>query len=117
MPNIGFATVDVSEVAAAHVRAAEKPTASGRYIVAAWEMARLIDMARCFRKMGGSMFVPEHVLPDVLVRMLVGLTQKWIERNLGVRFAVDNSRSIKELGIEYRPLEDTLREHYKAWKA
>ncbi|KAF6839166.1 cinnamyl-alcohol dehydrogenase-like protein [Colletotrichum musicola] len=120
VPNLGFATVDVREVAAAHVRAAETPAASGRYIVAAGEMASFIDMARCFRKMGGSMFVPEHVLPDFCVRMLgplFGLTQKWIERNLGVRFAVDNSRSIRELGIEYRPLEDTLREHYKAWKA
>lgn len=120
VPNLGFATVDVREVATAHVRAAERREASGRYIVAAPEMASFVDMARFFRKMGGSMFVPDHVLPDVFVRILgplFGLTQKWVERNLGVRFEVDNRRGIKELGIEYRPLEATLREHYKAWKA
>ena len=40
-----------------------------------------------------------------------------IRKHLGIRFAVDNQRSIDELGIVYRPLAETLRDHYAAWQA
>jgi hypothetical protein len=36
---------------------------------------------------------------------------------LGIRFKVDNRRSIDELGIVYRPIAQTLHEHYRSWLA
>ncbi|KAK1855632.1 cinnamyl-alcohol dehydrogenase-like protein [Colletotrichum chrysophilum] len=119
VPNLNFATVDVREVVTAHIKVASIPTASGRYIVASRDMANFLEISKLFRRLSKSMLIPDHLLPDFLVRVLgplFGLTRKWISRNLGTKFAVDNSRSIKELGIEYRPLETTLREHYQAWK-
>ncbi|KAH0438015.1 cinnamyl-alcohol dehydrogenase-like protein [Colletotrichum camelliae] len=119
VPNLNFATVDVREVVTAHIKVASTPTASGRYIVASRDMANFLEMSKLFRGLSKSMLIPDHVLPNFLVRFigpLFGLTRKWISRNLGTKFVVDNSRSIKELGIEYRPLETTLREHYQAWK-
>ncbi|GKT45252.1 tetraketide alpha-pyrone reductase 2 [Colletotrichum spaethianum] len=120
VPNINFATVDVRDVATAHIKAAETPSANGRYIVAAKEMATFLEVSRLFRRLSKSPVVPNHQLPDFLVRLvgpLFGLTQKWISRNLGVRFTVDNSRTITELNIDFRPLEKTLTDHYQAWKA
>ena len=40
-----------------------------------------------------------------------------MRNHFGIRFRVDNQRSIEELGVRYRPLEDTLIEHYKSWAA
>ncbi|KAL8343813.1 hypothetical protein RB601_004363 [Gaeumannomyces tritici] len=124
VPNLYFCTVDVRDVAAAHAKAAAAAAsvvAERRYIVAAAEMAAFVDVARSFRGLGGGSFtIPTHRVPDALVRVLgplFGLTQAWLGRNLGVRFEVDNSRSVKELGVEYTPLEETLEEHYKGWKA
>ncbi|KAF3802213.1 Bifunctional dihydroflavonol 4-reductase/flavanone 4-reductase [Colletotrichum gloeosporioides] len=119
VPNLNFATVDVREVVMAHIKVASTPTASGRYIVASRDMTHFLEISKLFRSLSKSMLIPDHLLPDFLVRVigpLFGLTRKWISRNLGTKFAVDNSRSIKELGIKYRPLETTLREHYQAWK-
>ncbi|KAK2031364.1 NAD dependent epimerase/dehydratase [Colletotrichum zoysiae] len=121
VPNLSFATVDVRDVAAAHVKAAETPSAEGRYIVAAKEMAAFLDISRFFRKLSGSPLIPNHQLPDVFVSVLgpmfFGLTKKWISRNLGVRFSVDNSRAVSELNIDLRPLETTLTDHFTAWEA
>ncbi|OHW98769.1 cinnamyl-alcohol dehydrogenase [Colletotrichum incanum] len=120
VPNLSFATVDVRDVAAAHIKAAETPSAKGRYVVASKDMTTFLDISRLFRRLSKSALIPNHQLPDFLVRVmgpLFGLTQKWISRNLGVRFMVDNSRSITELNIDLRPLESTLTDHYQAWKA
>ncbi|KAI6452296.1 hypothetical protein MCOR22_000887 [Pyricularia oryzae] len=122
VPDLYFATVDVREVAASHVAGAEVAEAAGRrYIVAAAEMAAFIDVARIFRRQeGASRLIPAHGIPHVVTRCLgplFGLTRRWMSRNLGVRFAVDNGRSVGELGIRYRPLEETLVDNFKTWKA
>lgn len=107
VPDLYFATVDVREVAASHVAAAE--------------MAAFLDVARIFRRQeGASRLIPAHGIPHVVTRCLgplFGLTRRWMSRNLGVRFAVDNGRSVGELGIRYRPLEETLVDNFKTWKA
>lgn len=72
-------------MAAAHVSAAENPSASGRYILARPEM------------------------------VWFGLTPEYIRGHLGIRFAVDNHRSVEELGVSYRPVEETVLDHYESW--
>ncbi|CAI6091504.1 unnamed protein product [Clonostachys chloroleuca] len=34
---------------------------------------------------------------------------------VGIIFRLDNSRSIKELGIQYHPLSETLADYYHCW--
>lgn len=68
---------------------------------------------------GSPWWMPRHQIPNLVVRIigpLFGLSQKWMKLNLGVRFEADNARSIEELGVTYRPLEETLRDHYSSWK-
>ncbi|MFI6542334.1 NAD-dependent epimerase/dehydratase family protein [Streptomyces prunicolor] len=119
-PDFSFTVADVRDVAGAHIAAAENPDAHGRYIVAASRMASFLDMSRALRQRFPRDYrLPRHGLPHWPVRVLgpaFGLTQDYIRKHLGIRFAVDNRRGVKELGIDYRPLEETLLDHYLAWR-
>jgi nucleoside-diphosphate-sugar epimerase len=118
--NFSFTFVDVRDVAEAHIRAAELDTASGRYILARPEMVSMGQMARIIRERHPARIgLPKHSLPDVAVRLLgplFGLTPDYIRKHLGIRFAVDNRRSTDELCITYRPVEETVLDHYEAWR-
>ena len=96
------------------------PSASGRYILARSEMVSFLDMARIVRRKHRlAMRVPRHPVPDAAVRVLgphFGLTQDYISKHLGIRFDVDNHRSVEELGISYRSVERTVLDHYAAWR-
>jgi nucleoside-diphosphate-sugar epimerase len=119
-PNFAFTFVDVREVALAHLRAAQRPQASGRYILARAEMVSFLDMGRIIRgRYPRRILIPRHPVPDFAVRVLgprFGLTQDYIRKHLGIRFTVDNQRSIDELGTTYRPVAETVLDHYEAWK-
>ena len=119
-PNFSFTFVDVRDVAAAHIRAAEQGSATGRYILARPEMVSLQQMSRIVRdRHPRRLVMPRHQVPDAAVRVLgprFGLTQDYIRKPLGIRFRVDNRRSVDELGIDYRPVEQTVLDHYEAWR-
>lgn len=120
-PDFSFTTVDVRDVAEAHIAAAENPHAHGRYILAAPTMTSFHDMARILRAHHPrDLRLPRTRLPHWPVRVLgpaFGLTQDYIRKHLGIRFEVDNSRGVRELGLTYRPVEETLLDHYRAWRA
>ncbi|MFJ9243398.1 NAD-dependent epimerase/dehydratase family protein [Streptomyces sp. NPDC101776] len=119
-PDFSFTVADVRDVAYAHIAAAENPDAHGRYIVAAARMASFLDMSRALRqRLPRDYRLPRHGLPHWPVRVLgpaFGLTQDYIRKHLGISFPVDNRRGVKELGIDYRPLEETLLDHHVAWR-
>lgn len=120
-PDFSFTTVDVRDVADAHIAAAEKPDAQGRYILAAETMTSFHDMARIIRtRYPRDLRLPRTRLPHWPVRVLgpaFGLTQDYIRKHLGIRFEVDNSRSVRQLGIAYRSIEETVLDHYETWCA
>ncbi|MFD9391934.1 NAD-dependent epimerase/dehydratase family protein [Streptomyces sp. NPDC060000] len=119
-PDFSFTTADVRDVAAAHIAAAEHPEAHGRYIVAAPEMTSFHQMSRALLKHHPkNRRLPRTALPHWPVRILgpaFGLSQEYIRNHLGIRFRVDNRRSTEELGLTYRPIEETLVDHYRAWR-
>ena len=119
-PDFSFTVADVRDVAGAHIAAAENPDAHGRYIVAASRMASFLDMSRALRQHRPRDYrLPRHGLPHWPVRVLgpaFGLTQDYIRKHLGIRFTVDNRRGVKELGVDYRPLEETILDHHLAWR-
>lgn len=119
--NFSFTFVDVRDVAAAHLRAAERPEASGRYILARPEMVSLLEMGRIIRRAHPlRVLVPWHPVPDAVVRLIgprFGLAPDYIAKHLGIRFTVDNHRSVEQLGIDYRPVEETVLDHFDAWRA
>lgn len=120
VPDLSFLPVDVRDVAAAHIRAAELKEAYGRYIVGPPKTTTFLEISKHFKKLRkGTPWLPSFQLPTALVRIvgpLFGLSQKWMSSNLGVKFAVDNTRSISELGLNYRSLEETLNDHYASWE-
>ena len=120
VPDLSFLPVDVRDVATAHIRAAELKEAYGRYIVGPPKTITFLEISKHFKKLrNGTSWLPSFQLPTALVRLvgpLFGLSQKWISGNLGVKFAVDNTRSISELGLNYRSLEETLNDHYESWE-
>ncbi|MFG2550471.1 NAD-dependent epimerase/dehydratase family protein [Streptomyces sp. NPDC048581] len=120
-PDFSFTTVDVRDVAHAHIAAAENPDAKGRYILAAPTMTSFHEMARILRsRHPRDLRLPRTALPHWPVRVLgpaFGLTQDYIRKHLGIRFRVDNSRSVNELGLTYRPIEQTVLDHYAAWRS
>ncbi|MBP2050023.1 nucleoside-diphosphate-sugar epimerase [Streptomyces griseochromogenes] len=120
-PDFSFTTADVRDVADAHIAAAENPDAKGRYIVAAETMTSFHEMARIIRtRHPYDPRLPRTALPHWPVRVLgpsFGLTQDYIRGHLGIRFRVDNSRSVHELGLTYRPVRETLLDHYASWRA
>ncbi|NUO41083.1 MAG: NAD-dependent epimerase/dehydratase family protein [Streptomyces sp.] len=119
-PDFSFTTVDVRDVADAHIAAAEHEDAHGRYILAAETMSSFYDMARVLRAhRPRDLRLPRTRLPHWPVRILgpaFGLSQDYIRKHLGIRFRVDNHRSRDELGVTYRPFEETILDHHRAWR-
>lgn len=121
LPDWSMATVDIRDVAKAHIAAANNPNATGRYILAHSEMTSLMDMARVLRKVHRyPWLLPWRQLPNWLVMIFgpwFGLTRPYMRKHLGIRFKIDNTRSVRELGVVYRPIEETIVDHYRSWLA
>jgi len=119
MPDMGVTTVDVRDVALAHIRAAHTPGAKGRYILADTRMVSFLEMAKMLSDVHRRPYLlPKRQIPAWLIKMvgpMFGLSQEYMRNHIGIRFAVDNHRSIEELGIVYRPLNETLKDHYASW--
>ncbi|BCH61348.1 dihydroflavonol-4-reductase [Agrobacterium vitis] len=119
MPDLSLACVDVRDVAQAHIRAALNPDAKGRYILAENHTRTFLEIAGYARRVHPKPYLlPSWQIPNLVVRLigpLFGLTQAYMTNHLGIRFALDNRRSQSELGIAYRPFEQTMADHYHGW--
>lgn len=115
-PALTMGVVDVRDVADAHLRAGFTPEAHGRYIVNA-DSLTLLEMGKMLRSQFGPLYAfPRMTAPKVFIKAVapfVGLTRKFVELNVGYPLAFDNSRSQKDLGLTYRPVEDTITEHFE----
>jgi nucleoside-diphosphate-sugar epimerase len=114
VPDFYFAFVDVRDVAQAHINAGINENASGRHILAA-ETKRATDIAHLLRKKFNDKYkIPKGKLPNFLLYIVgpfMGFSWKYLKRNLGVAYAFDNSYSKKDLGIQYRSIEETVTDH------
>jgi len=119
LPDWSMATVDIREVAKAHIAAARNLSAEGRYILAEKNMTSLVEMSMMLRKVHKyPLLLPKNTLPNWLVMTFGpfwGLSREYMRKHLGICFKIDNKRSIEELGIAYRPIEETLIDHYRSW--
>jgi dihydroflavonol-4-reductase len=113
VPRYGMGIVDVRDLAEAHYRAGFTPEAKGRYIVSGHN-SDLADLAPILREKFGDRYpFPTRTLPKWLV-WLVGpminkvMTRKIVSRNVNLPWIGDNSKGVRELGLTYRPLEETI---------
>lgn len=114
VPALNFGVVDVRDVAQAHILAGYTEQAEGRHIVSATDHS-MLEMAEMLRQRFGDKYpFPKRELPRLLL-FAVGPTQgfswKFLKRNLGYALRFDHQKSKQALGMEYRPVADTLAAH------
>ncbi len=116
IPDLSIGVVDVRDIADAHFLAGYTPAATGRHIISTQNI-NLLELANMLRKRYGNAYpFPTRFLPKSLVWLLAplaGFKRKMIARNVGYAWKVDNTKSIKELGIHYRPVEESIVEMFQ----
>ncbi len=114
-----WALVDVRDVARAHILAMENPAAAGRYIVAA-ESRTIRQVIELLRANGWG---DRYKLPTIgldnsfgvaLTRLAAGFqapgTRDYMRSHLGGEMRFDNSKARKELGLDFRDVDQTILE-------
>lgn len=111
-PLVGMGTVDVRDVAEAHYQAAFKPEANGRHILSS-SNTDILELAAKLKENYGQYPLPSRELPKTLLWLagpLTGYSRTFIKRNFGYRWQADNSKAKQELGLTFRPLQQSLEE-------
>ncbi|NTV39367.1 MAG: NAD-dependent epimerase/dehydratase family protein [Demequinaceae bacterium] len=110
-PRVSLGAVDVRDLARAHIAAGFLADAEGRHIVSGASTDTL-DMGRHLHgHFGSSLPLPRHAIPKWLfkaVSPVFGVSRRYVEGNVGHPFAADNGKSLRGLGVAYRPLEESL---------
>lgn len=118
VPAFYIGAVDVRDVADAHIKAAFTPDASGRYITSGHDTS-FAEFGEILRDRFGEAYpLPRKILPKWLVWLMgpmvdKSLSRRMVTRNVGHPWHADNSKSIRELGIDYRPLDVSLNEMFQ----
>lgn len=113
VPKIGLGVVDVRDVAQAHVAAGFIPTAKGRHILTGHNIF-MGDIGKSLRKK----YYPDYPIPPdtfpipKIILWLIGpyaagLSRNYIDKNVNVAINLDGSKATRELGIQYRSLDET----------
>ena len=114
VPALTFGVVDVRDVARAHMLAGYTPKASGRHITSAETMS-FLDIANSLRDSFGDKYpIPKGGVPKFMLYLVgpfMGFSWKYISNNIDVPYKLDNSYGVKDLGIKYRPTQETFKEH------
>lgn len=116
-PQLYFGVADVRDAAQAHLLAAFTPEANGRYLICAQTMS-ILEIAAVMRastslgnRYGDAFKLPKRPLSNWLLYLIgpwVGFSRRFLRGNLGYAPQFDASRSINELGLSYRPVEETI---------
>jgi dihydroflavonol-4-reductase len=116
VPRFGMGCVDVRDVAEAHFRAGFTPEAKGRYIVSS-ESLNFFSMAQLLReKYGNDYPLPKRALPKWFVWLIApaaGMTRQDVRDNVDIACPADNTKSKRELGIDYIPIKRSINEFFQ----
>ncbi|MCH0561768.1 MULTISPECIES: NAD-dependent epimerase/dehydratase family protein [unclassified Streptomyces] len=115
-PRAGLGVVDVRDLARAHIAAGYLPDAHGRHILSGHD-ADLLALGRALLPRFGDRFpIPRRALPKPLVWLAApsaGLSRTFVSRNVGVEWHADNGKSRRELGMVYRPLQESMEDMFQ----
>jgi nucleoside-diphosphate-sugar epimerase len=116
LPNLTYGIVDVRDVARAHILAATLSEASGRHILCA-DTHKMIELGAMVKDFFGNKYpVPRRQTANWLMYLqgpFQGYNWKYLRDNLGYTFEFDNSYSVEDLHLEYRPVLETLVDQVK----
>ena len=113
-----LATVDVREVAEAHMQAGFNPSAQGRHIISGHSTS-MAEMAQILRQAFGDSYpFPKRTIPKTLMWLVApflgqSMSRKVVARNIGIPLQLNNHKSKQKLGITYRPLNQSLTEMFQ----
>ncbi|WP_294646159.1 NAD-dependent epimerase/dehydratase family protein [uncultured Aureimonas sp.] len=112
LPDIAIPSVDVRDVARAHVLAMLAPEAGRRFLLAAPETPSLLQLAAYLAEAfpDRSRRLPRHRLPSALVRLgaLISPGAAMLADDLGRAKAVDTSPARERLGIQFIPAREAV---------
>lgn len=112
-PDLFFGFVDVRDVAMAHIMAAENNEFKGRCILVAEHLNMVQLSAKLKPFVDAAWKLPKAKAPKFLLKLLAplfGITAKFVEQNIGHPIQLNNRKSKEMLNINYRDLNDTLKE-------
>lgn len=113
VPELNFGFVDVRDVADAHILGLEKPGVKGRHILAE-RIESMMGLSNTVKKLYPKRFkLPIMTTPKWMVLLIgwaFGQPFKFVLRNVGYPLKLNNSKSIKELGLNYIPFETTIKD-------
>lgn len=115
-PDYEIGLVDVRDVAQAHFAAGFTPTAEGRYIISGHNSG-ILEISKMLHDAFGDAYpFPTRKIPKFLLWLigpLAGFSRKMINYNMGYPFRADNSKSIEELGMSYRPAQVSVVDFFR----
>jgi dihydroflavonol-4-reductase len=110
VPDVGFALVDVRDVAEMHLRALERPETAGKRFLAVGGKMTLTEMAQALKAAYPKRRIPTRAAPLPLLRVLA-LFDRQIRTSLpriGWMPGASSARAMEELGMEFIPAEESL---------
>lgn len=118
VPDMGMGVVDVRDLAEAHLKAAFTPEAKGRHIISGHNSSFPEIAETLADRFGDDYPIPRRKLPKWLVWLIApmvnkAMTRKMVSRNVNRAWKADNTKSIRELGMTYRPLADSTNEFFQ----
>ncbi|TNE90983.1 MAG: aldehyde reductase [Deltaproteobacteria bacterium] len=117
VPDLGMGMVDVRDLADAHLAAGFLPDAEGRHIISGHNTT-FPEVSRILREAFPGHPLPRRTAPKFLIWLVgpflnAGITRRFVSRNVGLPWKADHSKSVEKLGVSYRPLSETLVEHFQ----
>jgi len=112
IPQIGFPTVDVVDVAEAHVRALETANSIGKRIIVANRFLWFRDMAEIIKAALPDRKIVTREAPNFFIRFLALFDKeiKSVVTQLGKKDMVSNARAASLLGMGFRDARDSVRD-------
>ncbi|GAA0314507.1 aldehyde reductase [Sphingomonas oligophenolica] len=111
-PRLGFAVVDVRDLADLHVRALNAPGMANERFIGAGPFLMMKDVGAILRERLGSEAnkVPKRVVPDFVIKLmaLFDASIRQVTGELGRTRAADSSHARDVLGWVPRPAEDSI---------
>ena len=117
-PRMGMGVVDVRDLAEAHFRAAFTPEAKGRYIISGHNTDFLAMAATLLDRFGKDYPIPRRAMPKWLAWLVApmvnkAMTRKIVARNINRPFKADNRKSVRDLGVQYRPMKESMQDLFQ----
>lgn len=113
-PVFNIGCVDVRDLAEAHFQVGFRLEAKGRHIASGTNTS-FGEMAGIIKKSYPNYKISTRKLPKFMIWLMapsVGMTRKMVSKNVGYPWKANNSKSVNELGMKYRPLEESVLEFF-----